>query len=365
MRTQKILLTTVCALALLASGASAVSQSAQKEKKAKSDNVERQVVVTVTDQDGPAPPAEVMIAPRSGGDAFVFSSIEMSFNGKVVKGAPYSAQATTETVQTLADGNRIVRKNTAAVYRDSEGRTRREQTISAVGPFPVTGESERMIFINDPVAGANYILNERDKTARKMDIHFMYLHPEAPSAPPGAPRAVRAPRSARAQQGEFDEPAPPPPPAPAVAAVAPVPPVPPMPPAPGEGIMVRTFDHQMPRHEPKTESLGKQVIEGVEAEGTRSTITIPAGEIGNEQPINIVSESWYSPELQTVVMSRHSDPRFGETTFRLTNINRSEPARTLFEVPSDYKIDEVMPRDMRFKIEREIRRGTQKKENEQ
>jgi len=88
------------------------------------------------------------------------------------------------------------------------------------------------------------------------------------------------------------------------------------------------------------EQLGKQSIEGVEAEGTRTTVTIPAGEIGNERPIEIVSERWYSPELQLVVMTRHSDPRFGETTYKLTNINRTEPAKSLFEVPGDYTIKE-------------------------
>ena len=88
------------------------------------------------------------------------------------------------------------------------------------------------------------------------------------------------------------------------------------------------------------EQLGKQIIEGVEAEGTRTTVTIAAGEIGNERPIEIVSERWYSPELQLVVMTRNSDPRSGETTYKLTNINRSEPAKSLFEVPSDYTIKE-------------------------
>jgi hypothetical protein len=94
----------------------------------------------------------------------------------------------------------------------------------------------------------------------------------------------------------------------------------------------------------KTESLGKQTIEGVECEGTRSTTIIAAGEIGNELPIEIVFERWYSPELQTVVMSKQSDPRFGENTYHLTNINRSEPPHTLFEVPADYTIQEAGPR---------------------
>jgi hypothetical protein len=98
-----------------------------------------------------------------------------------------------------------------------------------------------------------------------------------------------------------------------------------------------------PNANEKKEDLGKQMIEGVEAEGTRTTVTIPAGEIGNERAIEIVSERWYSPELQLVVMTRHSDPRSGETTYKLTNINRTEPAKSLFEVPSDYTIKEGSP----------------------
>src|SRR5262245_35194151 len=96
----------------------------------------------------------------------------------------------------------------------------------------------------------------------------------------------------------------------------------------------------------KTDSLGKQVIEGVEAEGARTTFTIPAGEIGNTLPIEVVDETWYSPELQVVVMSRRRDPRFGETTYRLTNLNRSEPDRALFEVPADYTVKEssILPK---------------------
>jgi TonB family protein len=109
------------------------------------------------------------------------------------------------------------------------------------------------------------------------------------------------------------------------------------PPPAGEGGMV--FHWQGAREDnARNESLGKQAIEGVEAEGTRKTVEIPAGEIGNERPIEIVFERWYSPELQVVVMTKHSDPRFGETTYRLTNINRSEPARELFEVPADYTV---------------------------
>ena len=105
----------------------------------------------------------------------------------------------------------------------------------------------------------------------------------------------------------------------------------------------------------KTEELGTRTIEGVEAQGTRTTVTIPAGEIGNERPIEIVSERWYSNELQTVVMSRHADPRFGETTYRLANVSRAEPDKALFEVPSDYTVEEI-PGDLKVKVQRELER---------
>jgi hypothetical protein len=119
----------------------------------------------------------------------------------------------------------------------------------------------------------------------------------------------------------------------------------------------RSFRVNQVKHESKNEELGKQMVEGVEAEGTRSTFTIPAGEIGNERPINVVTETWYSPELQTVVMRRHTDPRIGETVYRLTNISRSEPSRSLFELPSDYILkEETIQGPMRMKMEREMMR---------
>src|SRR3989442_13252615 len=98
---------------------------------------------------------------------FVFVSSEMNFDGKLVKGAPYSAQAVTETTQTLGDGNRIVNKSVASVYRDSEGRTRREQSLRAIGPFATAGEPSQTIFINDPVAGGDYALDSRSVGGRK------------------------------------------------------------------------------------------------------------------------------------------------------------------------------------------------------
>ena len=97
----------------------------------------------------------------------------------------------------------------------------------------------------------------------------------------------------------------------------------------------------------KTESLGSKTIEGVNAEGTRTTITIPAGQEGNEQPMQTVIESWYSPDLQTVVLSRRNDPRNGETVTRYTNISRAEPAHSLFELPADYAVEQTQGRGPR------------------
>jgi hypothetical protein len=211
--------------------------------------------------------------------SFSFVSSEMRFDGKIVKGAPFSATAETEFVQTLGDGTRITRKTSSTIYRDGEGRTRREQTLNAVGPFATAGEPAQMVFISDPVSGFSYMLDPRNRTARKTTMR-------------GGPPPMRRPPSMR---------------------------------------------------EAKVESLGKQTIEGIEADGTRSTLTIPAGQIGNDRPLEIVSERWYSPELQKVVLSRHSDPRMGEHTYMLKNVNRNEPERSLFEAPSDYTIKEDRP----------------------
>jgi hypothetical protein len=282
------------------------------------------------------------------GDAFFYIASEMSFDGKLVKGAPYSAEAVTETTQTLSDGNRIVNKSTASVYRDSEGRTRREQTLKAIGPLANNGASPQTIFISDPVVGVSYVLEPNSRVARKMTpMRFEYkIAAPAPSAegPNGPPSTevesdkAKADEIKRRTQGPttgqraeirsegFVVEAPPPP--------------------EGAGAPVIMEWHNPEGERAKRESLGKQNIEGVEAEGTRIMVTIPAGEIGNERPIEIVSERWYSPELQTVVMTKHSDPRSGEIVYRLTNINRSEPDRTLFQVPSDFTIKEgpIAPR---------------------
>jgi hypothetical protein len=239
-----------------------------------------------------------------GGGMVQFAYAEFGGGGKVVKGAPYSAQVTTEHTQTLSDGNTIHNIQTGAMYRDSEGRTRREQPLGPIGPLPGPSNVSPPVFINDPVAGVNYVLNAENKTAQKLPVPKS----EGTSSAMGAMRYSVSTASSSAGP---------------VLAV-------------GGGMMTQQLaaaDEQS-----KPESLGTKMIEGVQAEGTRTVMTIPAGQIGNSAPIESVSERWYSPQLQTVVLSTNSDPRMGETTYRLTNISLGEPPHTLFEVPADYKI---------------------------
>jgi hypothetical protein len=92
-----------------------------------------------------------------------------------------------------------------------------------------------------------------------------------------------------------------------------------------------------------TETLPSQNFDGIRGEGTRTTMTIPAGAMGNALPIEVVTERWYSPELQVILMTRRVDPRFGETVYRLTSIDRSEPPADLFKVPAGFKIEDVQP----------------------
>jgi hypothetical protein len=255
-------------------------------------------------------------------DRIMMVRAEESFETKVVRGAPYQAEAVNEFVQTLPDGNRIVRRTSSTVARDSEGRTRREHGLAAIGPVLAGGNDLRSIFINDPVAGVSWILEPGEKIARKL------VRPAGDAAAAGV-RVIEK----HAEKADDDKDR-------RVVERIVIK-------SPGDG----TFTKKLPR--PESENLGSKVIEGVEATGTRSTITIPAGEMGNEKPLAIVTERWYSSELNTVVMSRHSDPRMGETTFRLTQINRGEPERALFEVPGDYTVKEGGP-GHEFRIERRL-----------
>ena len=238
-----------------------------------------------------------------------------------VQGAPYSATIINESVQTLADGNRIVQSSTGTTARDSLGRTRQDATLPAIGNMSPAKEP-RLVFIQDPVAKESYTLNLIDKTAMK-----------GPSFYGGSVAVVRR-GGAAADIATVD-----------IKGVAPAGPLS-VPDrglsqvAPGPMIAFQRTELMADGVNAQTEDLGSQTMEGVMATGIRTTRTIPAGQIGNDRPISIVTEVWTSPELKTVVYSKRSDPRMGDQTFKLTNLVRSEPDPSLFMVPSDFKVIE-------------------------
>src|SRR5919202_1221502 len=166
MKVQKqIVSSLVFALALLSVGFNVFAQEQSQSGKVVTGSGD---IIYMRGTAGQQPGQGIRMPGQPGDDTLVFISSEMSFDGKVVKGVPYSAQAITETTRTISDGNRITHKNTASIYRDGEGRTRREQELGAIGPWAMSGEPQQTIFINDPVAGVNYILDPRTHVARKM-----------------------------------------------------------------------------------------------------------------------------------------------------------------------------------------------------
>ena len=216
--------------------------------------------------------------PLRGPRGMEFGRFEMGLMGKTVTGAPFSAQIVTQHNQTLSDGTHVTQQSSGAVYRDSAGRVRQEMNMTGLRWLTGAQQATHALFINDPVAGYHYVVDANSKTVDRMPL---------PSTDAVRRRGARPPRT-------------------------------------GEQVA--------------TESLGAQVIEGVNAEGTRITRTIAAGAEGNDKPIQIVTERWVSQDLQTVVLFKHSDPWMGETTMRLTSISRNEPAASLFAVPSDYAL---------------------------
>jgi hypothetical protein len=199
---------------------------------------------------------------------------------KRVTGAPFSALAVTESAQTLADGNRIVHANREKLYRDSQGRERKESegaTFSVLGQQMAAAD----VVIFDPAANASYSFSLQGITATKKLALIGFedgLQPAAGRTIPGGARAA------------------------------------------------------------VTQQLPPAVIEGLSTQGTRSAVTIPAGQIGNERDILVVDEVWYSPDLHMSLITKHSDPRSGETVLRITNISRSEPDPSLFLIPAGYTV---------------------------
>jgi hypothetical protein len=256
--------------------------------------------------------AQPVAVPRTSGDQAMPTIqvrggiVARPVEAKITTGRPYSAETITETTQLLGDGTRISRRTATKVFRDGEGRTRREM-------FDDDG-SLRSVSISDPVAHVNYTLDPKTKTAFKTTINTVAPSGMAPMTREGVVSGGGgggrggAIAGAGARGGG------------------------------GGGALMRTPAPENPNV--KKEDLAPQNMEGVMAAGTRTTTVIPAGEIGNDKEIRVVSEQWFSDDLQVLVMTRHSDPRSGETVYRLQNILRAEPDQNLFTVPSDYTVQE-------------------------
>lgn len=262
----------------------------------------------------PMPPvAETPVPLVDGGrdgrlNTLSFTTPDANFERNVVKGSPFAAESVTEHVQRLGDGNRMVRRSSAKLFRDSSGRTRREHTLTRGNVTAAAdGQEPRLIIINDPVGQVEYLVDTARGTLRKTRMTAGLAEARRQMSGTEQSFGVLMPTSAAHRRR-------------------------------AEG------DAAQPLPEPKRERLEAQQIEGVMAEGTRITVTIPAGEFDNEQPLEITHEQWYSPELQMVVLLKHNDPRFGETTFRLTNITRGDPTPDLFTQPQGYRtIDQHEP----------------------
>ena len=278
--------------------------------------------------------------------SMAFIANEFGNPREIVKNAPYTAQAVTESVQLLPDGNRIVKTSTTLLARDGAGRTRQERK----------DDGRAAVYIYDPIEGRSIALNDRSKTA--MRIPRVPMPPDSPGAShgPNPPTPPQPPRSSR-QEIEVG---------PGVAirrgitgtdatigpedvhveivrigggdrafASTPFPPTPPM------------ALPMMPRGKGETKSLGTRDFDGIKAEGKLTTHTIPAREIGNDKAIVISSERWFSPELHVVVYAKTVDPRAGETTYRISDVKREEPPAELFRVPADYKTRGEVPEAQR------------------
>ncbi len=238
---------------------------------------------------GPGPDA-AMRGGMMGGRMEILGFGEMH-PGQVVTGAPFTAVATDSSVQTLADGNTINRTTQINISRDSQGRTRREMVLPGVGPLAASGQPKTIIMIFDPVAATAYALHADTKIAEKLPL----------------------PAGGKKSQGDM------------------------------QAKFEARMQEEIAKGTLKKDDLGNQTVAGVSALGTRYTHTIVPGQMGNAKAIVVTNERWYSSDLQIVVKTTRNDPRFGETSYVVTSIQRQEPAATLFTVPADYTVQAGKP----------------------
>ncbi len=284
------------ASALLLAGTVTAQESAPKEKTRTFTFTQDEPISMV------APLTMMLQRDRLPEGEISFFSAEMAGAGEVVTAAPYTATAVTESTQVLGDGNRIVNKTSSFVARDSQGRTRRETDLHRIGTMQV--DSPKTIFINDPTAHTQYIFTQGGEATKVIRSEGNWKE---------APQIIDLRGTLERRMKEK-----------VIVNV--------------QGARRESQQSKESSEQVKHEDLGTQTIEGVSAQGKRETVTIPAGQIGNERPIEIVTETWFSPELHTMVLRKHSDPRMGDSTYRLTDVKRNEPDASLFQPPAGTKV---------------------------
>jgi hypothetical protein len=233
------------------------------------------------------------------------------FAAKTVTGRPFTAEAVVETDQTLADGGHVVNRQTVTAARDSQGRTYREEVLAtpAAGSSPSKG-----IFISDPVAKANYFLGP-DHVAHKTPMLMVPDQAGATSVTTSGATAGLSLQTFSTARGGGNGP-----------------------------VRASTQAAQAAqRFAPgrlSTEQLGTEVLAGFEANGTRTTLTIAVGQVGNQNPLTIITEHWYSHDLEATVLAKRSDPRVGTSSYQFTTVQQIEPPASLFQIPSGYTVEE-------------------------
>lgn len=259
-------------------------------------------------------------------------------NGQSVTGRPLSALQERHSLQILGDGTRIENTDSNPFYRDEQGRTRTD--LGKSGAVTVS--------IQDPVGGFLVTLDTVNKVAHKLPLPaggpVWFSGAPASGAAPGAGAMVTAQSAGVAQIEKLKirhE-------AIALGGIA----TGLIPPPPGGDVFIQRIETNLPP--PASQDLGSQLINGVTAQGTRTTLTIPAGQIGNDRPIQTVNERWFSSDLQMLVKSSNSDPRFGETIYQLTNISRVAPDPSLFQIPADYTIVDDKPGTFNMQVSKPV-----------
>jgi hypothetical protein len=211
-----------------------------------------------------------------------------TFGSKVVKGKPFAATEERHFLQVLSDGTRVETRQTTRIYRDGEGRMRMEDTTTGGQTQP--GFEFGPITIIDPVSNTRTAINPEKRQKLTQPGGGMILFQAA-----GNPSTVRL-----------------------------------------NGQITIVQPRGVAGELPPVENLGMKNVNGVMAQGERTTSVIPAGEIGNNREIRVVTERWYSDDLQLLIKSTNTDPRFGDTTYQLTGISQGEQSPSLFQVPADY-----------------------------